>query len=91
MTTPNADSVLCRKCGQPIEGDGFGSPETGHEHPFTCPPSADSVRITLTIPTADDESADHLAVLLVKEMRRVGHDATAFVHESDPAQIDGSV
>lgn len=30
-------TVSCRKCGQPIEGDGFGSPETGWEHPFTCP------------------------------------------------------
>lgn len=32
-----AQYVLCRKCGKPIEGEGFGSAETGFEHPFSCP------------------------------------------------------
>ena len=35
--TENRATVLCRKCGLPIEGDGFGSPATGWEHPFSCP------------------------------------------------------
>lgn len=36
MARPDED-VRCRKCGEPIDGDGFGSPETGWEHPFVCP------------------------------------------------------
>jgi hypothetical protein len=33
-----ASMPTCRRCGQTIEGPGFGSPETGWEHPFDgCP------------------------------------------------------
>lgn len=39
----NTEDVHCRKCGQIIEGEGFGSPKTGWEHPFSCPPNADYV------------------------------------------------
>ena len=35
----DSSEVLCRKCGQPIEGEAFGSEETGYEHPFVCPVS----------------------------------------------------
>lgn len=30
--------TICRNCGLPVIGNRFGSPETGWEHPFSCPP-----------------------------------------------------
>lgn len=29
--------AICRKCGLPISGEAFGSPEQGWEHLFSCP------------------------------------------------------
>lgn len=48
------ETILCRKCGQPLDPDevAFGSAQSGWEHPFTCPPLGPESREIKTVDIA---------------------------------------
>ncbi len=51
------EQVKCRECGQPIEGQGFGSAENGWQHPFSCPDEDQGTPVYILVHVKPDQFA----------------------------------